>query len=179
MNRRLGMTLVGCLVLSGLAARAGGQSRPSDTAAARRFVGAWRLVSWVQDMADGSQRPGSTADRGYIMYTPDGRMCAVLQNMKRQKWTGPVTSVEDANARLSGAVSYCAAVEVHGDEGFVLHTVDLDFNPGSVGLVRKRWFNFDGPNRLILRVDRAELRSDVKESRLVWERVPVQPGAQP
>ena len=172
MNAKLGITLVAFLALAGLGPQVSAQSRPSDTAAAQRFIGAWRLVSWVQDMADGTQRPGSTADRGYIMYTPDGRMCAVLQNMKRPKWTGPAASVEEANARLSGAVSYCAAVEVHADEGFVLHTVDLDFNPGSVGLVRKRWFNFDGPDRLILRVDRNELRADVKESRLVWERVP-------
>jgi hypothetical protein len=141
-----------------------------DTGGAQRFVGAWRLVSWTQRMADGTTRAG-VADTGSIVYTDAGRMCAVLQNSKRQKWSGPPKTVEEAVARTSGSVSYCARVEVHAKEGFVLHHVDVDFNPSSVGIVRKRWFTFDGPNRLALSVDRGELANDVQESVLVWERI--------
>ena len=40
-----------------------------------------------------------------------------------------------------------------------------------VGIDRKRWFKFEGPNRVALRVDTAELNPPVVESPLIWERV--------
>lgn len=136
----------------------------------QRFVGGWRLVSWTTQMADGTTRPG-VADTGSIVYTADGRMCAVLQNSQREKWSGPPKSVEDATARMNGNVAYCSRVEVNAREGFVLHHVDIDFNPSVVGTIRKRWYAFDGPNRLRLRIDQGELPKTVKQSELVWERI--------
>jgi hypothetical protein len=134
------------------------------------FVGAWKLVSWTQRMTDGTTRP-SQFDAGNILYSSTGRMCAVLQNSKRQKWQGPPKTLEDATARSSGFATYCARVEVNAKEGFVLHHVDMDFNPSTVGTIRKRWYTFDGPNRLTLKIDRGELQKDMEESALVWERV--------
>jgi hypothetical protein len=140
---------------------------PSD----RRFVGAWRLVSWQQVMADGTTRPSPTADTGYLIYSDTNRMCAVMMHSKRQKWSGPPATLQDAAARSSNVVSYCARVEVHSAEGFVLHYVDMEFNPGIIGTVRKRWFTFAGPDRLRLRIDPAEFAAPIKENELVWERV--------
>jgi hypothetical protein len=142
-----------------------------EASVAQRFVGMWRLVSWSARSADGTTRPGIT-DQGYLVYADVGRMCAVMADSKRAVWGSDTPkTVPDAMARFAGFVSYCARVEVHAREGYVLHHVDIERNPDIVGRVRKRWFAFDGPNRLTLKIDRAELTGNVVESTLVWERV--------
>jgi hypothetical protein len=52
-----------------------------------QLVGAWRLVSWEARLADGSTRknPMST---GSLIYSDSGRMCAMLMDPNRAKWTG-------------------------------------------------------------------------------------------
>jgi hypothetical protein len=154
------------IILSGAAAHA----QTAVGKDAPQFVGAWRLVSWTTQMADGSTRPGGS-NTGNLIYTTDGRMCANLQNSKKQKWSGPPKALDEAVARMAGNVSYCARVEVNASEAFVLHHVDLDFNPAAVGTIRKRWYVFDGPNRLRLRIDPGELPKEVRQSELVWERM--------
>lgn len=142
-----------------------------DAAAAKQLLGTWRLVSWTQRMADGTTGPGQT-DTGNLIYTDTNRMCAVMMDSKRPKWTpGAPATVDDAVARFSNFISYCARVEVHAKEGYVLHHVDIERSPNIVGTIRKRWFTFEGPNRLVLRIDRAELGPGTTESSLTWDRV--------
>jgi hypothetical protein len=142
-----------------------------DATTARQFLGMWRLVGWTQRAADGTNRPGQT-DVGYLVYTDVNRMCAVMMDSTRPKWpTGAPANVDDAMSRFSRFISYCAAVEVHAKDGFVLHHVDIERSPNVVGTTRKRWFQFEGPNRLVLRIDRSELGTGLTESTLTWERV--------
>ena len=111
-------------------------------------------------------------DAGYLVYTDVNRMCAVMMDSTRPKWpAGAPATVADAVARFANVVSYCARVEVNAKEGFVLHHVDVDRSPNIVGTIRKRWFTFEGPDRLVLKIDAAELGATQQESRLVWERV--------
>jgi hypothetical protein len=139
----------------------------------QQFAGMWRLASWQERLADGTtrQNPRSAA---YIIYTDTGHMCYVSMNPNRPKWksaTAPTESEALSGMGNAGFSAYCATVEVHAKEGFVLHHVELDKVPNSVGLIRKRWFTFQGPNRLSLRIDTPELTPPVVESTLVWERV--------
>jgi hypothetical protein len=48
---------------------------------------------------------------------------------------------------------------------------DINQNPNAVGRATRRWYSFQGPDRLTLRVDAAELRQPVVETLFVWERV--------
>ncbi len=143
---------------------------PGDKDVAQRFVGAWRLVSWTERLADGTTRQAAT-DVGYLMFADGGRMCATLANSKRAGWSGAARTVDEAVARTTGYVSYCAQFEVHTQEGFVTYTEDLDINPRTVGIVRKRWFTFDGPDHLKLTIDAAERGANLQDSSLIWERV--------
>jgi hypothetical protein len=138
---------------------------------AKQFVGAWRLVSWTQRRADGTtgQNPMSV---GYLLYTDTSRMCAAIMNPNRPKWKSETAPApEEAQSGITGFTGYCSGVEVHAKEGFVLHHVEIDKSPNIVGRTRKRWFRFDGPNRLTLRVDTPELTPPSVESILTWERV--------
>jgi hypothetical protein len=60
---------------------------------------------------------------------------------------------------------------VSAKEGFVLHHIEINKSPNGVGRIGKRWFRFDGQNRLTLRVDTPELPSPITEWTLVWARV--------
>jgi hypothetical protein len=144
----------------------------SPTDVARRFVGTWRLVSWTQRLADGTTRP-DPRNVGYIIYGDAGYVCYASMAANRPLWasenspTGP-EAVATMGAPLN---AYCARVEVHADEGFVLHHAEVDKSPNMVGRARKRWFTFQGQNRLALRMDPSELAPPVVESTLLWERV--------
>jgi len=155
-----------CCVLLILTAFAGSAAEPP-----KQFVGTWRLSSWTLRYADGTSRPDPKTV-AYLIYSDVGRMCYVSMNPNRPKWNSEWTpTAEEAISGVTGLGAYCAAVEVHEKEGFVIHHVDVERAPNVVGRNRKRWFKFDGPNRLTLRVDSPELAPGVVESTLVWERV--------
>ena len=97
----------------------------------------------------------------------------------RPKWNiggkrdplGYVPTPAEASSGIAGLGAYCAAVEVHAKEGFVLHRVEVDKTPNMIGTTRKRWFAFEGPDRVALSVDAAENTPPVIDTRLIWERV--------
>ena len=134
----------------------------------KALVGAWRLVSWDVTQADGSVRRNPMSV-GSLMYSDSGRMCGVIMDPNRKALSRPPAD-EEIRAVYNGLVAYCGTYEVDAKAGFVVHHVDLEKSPASVGIVRKRWFTLEG-DRLSLRIDSAELPAGQKESRLVWERV--------
>jgi hypothetical protein len=139
---------------------------------ARRFIGAWRLVSWTQRLADGTTRP-DPRNVGYIIYTDVGYMCYSSMAANRPRWASDNTPTGTEAVATMGVPfnAYCARVEVRADEGFVLHHVEVDKSPNMIGRTRKRWFTFQGADRLALRMDPSELASPVVESTLLWERI--------
>ena len=143
---------------------------PADVAS--RLVGAWRLVSWTQRLADGTTRP-DPRNVGYIVYSDAGYVCYASMAANRPRWAS-ANNPTGAEAVATMGVpfnSYCARVEVHADEGFILHHAEVDKSPNMIGFARKRWFTFQGSNRLALRMDPSELAPPVVESTLLWERV--------
>jgi hypothetical protein len=138
---------------------------------ARQFVGMWRLVSWPQRLADGTTRQDARSV-AYLIYTDTGHMCYVAMNPNRPRWKSEsAPTPEEALSGITGLGAYCATVEIHAREGFVVHHVEIERSPNIVGRARKRWFTFQGTNRVSLRIDRPELTSPVVESTLIWERV--------
>jgi hypothetical protein len=142
----------------------------AEDAIASQFVGIWRLVSWEQGLADGTSRQAPNSV-GYIIYTDTGHMCYMGMNPSRPKWASRTPTEAEALSGITGLGAYCGTVEVHADEGYVLHHVEIERVPNNVGIVRKRWFTFHGPNRVSLRVDEPELFPPIVQSVLTWERV--------
>src|SRR5262249_36125186 len=107
---------------------------------------------------------------GSLMYSDTGRMCGVIMDPNRPAWRSRPQDAE-VRAAFDGFVAYCGAYDLHAADGFVVHHVDIEKSPSLVGIARKRWFTFDGPDRLVLRIDAAEIQGSIAESRLTWERV--------
>lgn len=150
---------------------AGASYAQSDAAIAAQFVGMWKLVSRTQRLADGTtrQHPINTA---YIIYTNTGHMCYVGMDPNRPTWKSTTEPTpEEALSGITGLGAYCATVEIHAQEGFVIHHVQIERSPNLVGRARKRWFTFEGQNRVTLRIDAPELGARLADDRLIWERV--------
>src|SRR5690349_3478792 len=93
----------------------------------RSVVGMWRLLSWPQRLDDGTTRQ-SPASLAYLIYTDTGHMCYVSMTPNRPKWksaTSP-TPEEALSATTFGSYSYCATVEMHAKEGYVIHHIEID-----------------------------------------------------
>jgi hypothetical protein len=161
------------IVLMLVAAFAAG-SRPeaqSTGDVAAQFIGTWRLVSWTQRLSDGASR-SDPRNVGYIIYSDAGYMCYSSMAADRTRWKSDNPTAEEALAAMGVPYNaYCARVEVHAEEGFVIHHVEVDKSPNMIGRTRKRWFTFQGRDRLALRIDPSELAPPIVESTLVWERV--------
>jgi len=137
---------------------------------AKQFVGTWRLSSYTDRLADGTTRPNRVSV-AYLIYSDAGHMCSVGMDPRRPRWKSATPTPEEALASFQGSYGYCSSVEVHAKEGFVIHHVEIDKSPNAVSRDRKRWFTFQGPNRVALRIDPPELTAPVVESTLIWERV--------
>ena len=166
MTRRLALTAI--LALGSFSSTSHAQA---GDPVAKQFIGMWRLASRTQRLVDGTTRQ-SPISTGYIIYTDSGHMCYVAMNPNRANWKSETApTAEGAISGITGLGAYCATVEIHSKEGFVVHHTEIDKIPNLVGLAKKRWFTFQGPNRVVLRVDAPELNSPVVEDTLTWNRV--------
>ena len=149
-----------------------GQSRAQSTDdVARQLAGMWRLVSNPTQLADGTTRQGPNI--GYAFFDTTGRhMCFLTMNPDRPSWKSETAPTpEEGLTALRGISAYCATLEIHAKEGFMDRRYDINQNPNAVGRATRRWYSFQGPDRLTLRVDAAELRQPIVETLFIWERV--------
>jgi hypothetical protein len=139
---------------------------------AKQFAGMWRLVSNPQRLVDGTTREGSNSV-GYAFFDANaGHMCFLSMNPNRPQWTSEATPTpEEGLSAIRGFGAYCATIEIHGKEGFMLRHYEINQTPNAVGRATKRWYTFQGTDRMSLRVDASELNRPVVESTFVWERV--------
>jgi hypothetical protein len=139
---------------------------------AKQFAGMWRLVSNPQRLADGTTRQGLNSVAYVFFDTDASHMCFVSMNPNRPQWKSePAPTPEEGLSAIRGFGAYCATVEIHPKEGFIVRQYEIDQIPNAVGRTTKRWYTFQGTNRMSLRIDTPELNSPVVESTLIWERV--------
>jgi hypothetical protein len=143
---------------------------PDDIA--KQFAGMWRLASNPQRLADGTTREGSNSV-AYAFFDADAsHMCFVSMNPSRPRWKSEsAPTAEEGLSALRGFGAYCGTVEIHAKEGFIVRNYEINQTPNAVGKVTKRWYKFQGANRMSLRIDTPELAAPVVENTLIWERV--------
>jgi hypothetical protein len=113
-----------------------------------RIIGTWRLVeTYREDSATGrrSAQMGPEAV-GFITYTPEGRMNALITATPRG---GPRTPSATERAALHASmVGYAGRWEALEDA--VRHHLEVAWTPGLVGDVFLRHVRFEAPARLVL-----------------------------
>jgi hypothetical protein len=136
------------------------------SAVAKKLIGHWRLVSFVNFTADGKERPGAY-DSGRILYDEHGNMSAHLMRTGGKPLSQPATEAERA-AAYGQYLGYSGRYTLDESIGKVTHAVEGSSNPNWIKteLVRYYAFSPDG-NRLML-----SIRSgDRVTGTLTWERL--------
>jgi hypothetical protein len=132
-----------------------------------RFVGNWRLVSFVNI----DERGATTASRftgGRIMYDAAGQMAAQLTYADRPRLSSPATDAERA-AAYTGFLSYYGGYEIDEATAKVTHHVEASTNPNWPNTDLIRYFEFaDGGHTLKLSIRNAAGRTT---GTLTWTRI--------
>ena len=132
---------------------------------ARGFVGAFKLVSFVNYAEDGTTTPAPYTE-GILTYDANRQMSVHLMNPERPSPNGRLSDADRA-ALYSSYIAYFGAYRVNVAKGVVEHIVVGALSPGLVDTTQVRHFAFeDDGNTLVLSVK----RGDRVASRIAWER---------
>lgn len=136
-----------------------------------RFVGTWQLESWRDELADGTSRDNARST-AYLIYSRPRHMCFMGMDPTRPEWVSRFAPTPaELTTTFRGIIAYCAQVEIDAAGGVALHHVETDNIPNSVGMTRKRLFEFLSPDRLALTVDPTELPEPIVGMTLTWRRI--------
>ncbi len=144
---------------------------PSPAAASTRegIVGAWSLVSFNVDEGKGATKPRFGADPvGYLIYSADARMAAVLAGTHRPELKSPAgssVSEERRTEALLNSLAYAGRYDVRGDR--VFHHVEVSVFTNLIGVTLERQFTIEG-DTLTIRTLPPEIWGS--SNVLVWKR---------
>ncbi len=151
--------------------------RPDELA--RKFVGAWRLLS-IEGIP-----PALTGfyDRptGLIIYDPSGNMAVQIVLKADRKPFAPYTkgllsaTTEEKAAAFDSYGAYFGTYTVDAKAGTVTHHLEGNLIPGRQGTDNVRWFEFQGDDRLYL-IPMEDGKGGVLSRKdpnfkLLWERI--------
>ncbi|MGI8915224.1 MAG: lipocalin-like domain-containing protein [Chloroflexota bacterium] len=136
------------------------------------ILGTWKLVSMETRSVTGSVTPG-LYDDGYLLYTDDGYMSAVLTKGRRPRFaTDNLTggSAEEKARAVDTYLSYGGRYSVEGE--LVTHHVLFSLWPNWVGSdqVRRFALNPEGNTLTISTVNPVVTQGEESYSNLTWRR---------
>jgi hypothetical protein len=154
-----------------------GQSASSAPTTAQ-LIGTWQLVS-VTDTVEGKEKVSlryGSHPVGFLMYEPDGHMCATLGDGDRAaalKSAAKPTDAEKA-AYEDSFVAYCGTFKLDAQTSTVYHYPTISLSPEDVGATFPRPFRLEG-DKLIIAATQG-ISAGVQKRVLVWQRA--KPGLQ-
>jgi hypothetical protein len=132
-------------------------------------VGAWSLVTFDTDEGNGASKPRFGQDPvGYLLYTADGHMAAVLAGTHRPEMKSPSGSSSTEEQRthsLANFLAYAGRYDIRGDR--VFHHVDVSVFTNLMGTTLERQFKIEG-DVLTIRTVPPEIWGS--SNILVWKR---------
>ena len=138
-----------------------------------QLVGTWQIVSIEDTFKDGKVGPSTQFGphpKGFLMYEPDGHMCATLVNSDRPRWKdlGKATDAEKI-AYYDSFIAYCGTYKLDSAASTITHYPSVAWTPAYVGSTQARPFKLEG-NRLIITVTQGLANLGIQKRVLVWER---------
>jgi Lipocalin-like domain len=109
-----------------------------------RLIGTWKLISVVsEDLATGEKTDSYGPNpRGFINYSPEGRMMVINTRSDRKKPAGPAATPQEADALFRSVLSYAGTYTVA--DNAITHHVEISWNEAWTGTKQTRMFRFDG-----------------------------------
>lgn len=137
-----------------------------------QLLGTWRLIS-IEDTIAGEARPAvdlGAHPAGFLIYAPDGHMCATLVDGDRPAWKDATSPTDDEKVvYYDSFVGYSGTFRLDAEKSVVYHYPTVAWSPAFVGTTQARPIRLDG-DKLIITVT-ANLGDPRLEKRvLVWQR---------
>ncbi|MBZ5604507.1 MAG: lipocalin-like domain-containing protein [Acidobacteriia bacterium] len=132
------------------------------------LIGTWTLQTAWSIAADGSRTPmWGERPIGFLTYTPEGRMVALLGDSERKRLSGDRQNapLEERAEALAKFLAYAGPFTIEGDK--IIHHVDIASYQNYVGTRQVRYARMEG-NRLTLTVRRGD---GTASGVLTWERL--------
>jgi hypothetical protein len=137
---------------------------PGPTVA--QLLGTWKLVSIEDTMSDGKVKPPAQYGphpHGFIMYRPDGYMCATIVNSDRPAGKDPAKPTDaEKVAYYDSFLAYCGRFKLDSASSTVTHFPEVAWSPSFVGSTQPRPFRLEG-NRLIITATRGLLNPEIQK----------------
>jgi hypothetical protein len=111
---------------------------------ASMVVGTWRMLSWKREFVEtGDQIDSLGPDPiGFVTYTADGRVHAIVVRNDREKPLPTPPSDADKIRLFDSMLAYSGSYELMDD--WVVHRPDASWNQIWTGTDQVRYFKFDG-----------------------------------
>ena len=142
------------------------QSRPS-------LIGTWKLIAVVAEDSSGvrDSAPYGPDPTGFITYTPEGRMMAIISYGGRKplsvpdRQAAPVTERAEA---FGSFLAYAGKYTISGDT--VVHHVEAASLQNWVGTDLIRVVRREG-DRIVLRTPQVSVNARARRFELIWQRL--------
>jgi hypothetical protein len=143
---------------------------PAPTVA--QLLGTWQLVS-IEETAAGKTQPTAlwgSHPVGFIMYQPDGHMCAELNNGDLPAWEDPAKATDAQKLAYYGSfIAYCGTFKLDAETSILYHYPTVAWSPSYVGSTQPRPFRLEG-DKLIITATKGLPDPKIEKIVLVWQR---------
>jgi hypothetical protein len=138
---------------------------------ADKLVGTWKLISaWSKTSKGESETPYGLNPAGFLTYTADGRVTALISYDGRKILSGSGGTLEEQAAAFQTFLAYAGRYTLTGDK--VTHTIEISSIQNYVGrdLIRIVQFQDD---RIVLITPPTLVNGKVQTVELTWQRLPI------
>ena len=105
-----------------------------------KLVGTWKLISFDIEYQESGERQSlfGANPKGYAIFTPEGRMMALITSAGRK----PGKAIEEKAELLRTMMAYTGIYRLDGDR--IVTKIDISWNEEWTGGDQERYFRFNG-----------------------------------
>jgi len=109
-----------------------------------QLLGSWRMTSWTIEVLETGEVKDAlgTNPRGYINYSPDGRVMVLVLHEDRPMPKALVPTPEEKISLYDTMFAYAGTYSVENDR--VIHQLDMSWNKAWEGTQQIRFIEIDG-----------------------------------
>jgi Lipocalin-like domain len=140
-----------------------------------QLIGAWKLVSYVEEPVDGSApfHPLGERPKGIIMYTPDGYMSAQLMRPERRPFASGDWfdgTEEEYREEASTYIAYSGPFHVDEEKRTLTHSMFVSLFPNWTGQTQPRVVKIEGDKLFLSTESPLKSGGKIVMSYLQWQR---------
>jgi hypothetical protein len=140
-----------------------------------QLIGAWKLVSYVEEPVDGSApfHPLGERPKGIIMYTPDGYMSAQLMRPDRRPFASGDWfdgTEEEYREEASTYIAYSGPFHVDEEKRTLTHSMFVSLFPNWTGQTQPRVVKIEGDKLFLSTESPIKSGGKIVMSYLEWQR---------